>query len=191
MLYQLAVIILHNLLKVGEIGKRGELLSGYSLDEVVDGLAERIEGEAGGGTVGQVAFEPLPEPLDWIQFGAIRRQVHQHDICGRGHGARDMGRSIVQHEDMEALGIVCAKALQEHLEAGGIEGRQLQPKSGSAGRLDGGVEPVVLIDWGRNPDGLGPARADPASDGQVKTDAGFILTPQSHRRGRIGGPQGG
>ena len=47
-LYQLAVIIFHYL-EDREIGKRGELLSGDGLDEVVDSLAERIKGEAGGG----------------------------------------------------------------------------------------------------------------------------------------------
>ena len=56
--------------------------------------------------VGKVAFEPLPEPLDWIQFGGNKAASSPARHLRAGPRARDMGRSIVQHEDMEALGIV-------------------------------------------------------------------------------------
>lgn len=146
--------------QVREAGEGGELWRGDGLDELVDGVAKGVEGEpGGGGPIGQVAFKGLPEPLDRIEFWAVGRQVDEGDVAGWLHGAGDMSRGVVEHQDIETVGVRLAELIQEQLKAGGIQGRQLPPKGGAGGRLHGGIQPGVLIQRRHDLDGFNAPRA--------------------------------
>ena len=83
--------------------------------------------------------------------------------------------ALSSNEDMEAE--IVRQSAPEHREA--WVSRATTPAKKVAPQVpvaDGGVAPVVLIDWGRNSDGLDPARADPASDGGEPTR---VSDPQS------------
>jgi hypothetical protein len=72
--------------------------------------------------------------------------------------------------------IVLAKLPQEDGEAVGIEAGQLQPEGLPRAGLHCGREPVILVQ-GRNDLNRLHARArEPTADGQVQTQAAFILT---------------
>ncbi len=184
--YQLAEILLHYILKGREAGEGSEVLRSQVLNEVIDGVAEGIDGQMGcDGTVGQLPFKGLPEAFDRIELGTVGRRIDQRDIRRRGDSAGAMGGRVVENQDVEAGGVVLAEVLQEQLKASRIHGGRLQPKSGAGGGLDGGVEPEVMVQESHHLDGFDSARGDALSGRQMQADSGFVRTPQPYRCGRI------
>ncbi len=156
------------------------------MNELIDGLTEGVEGEAGGGgQIGEGSFEMLPETFDGVEFRAIGWQVDQDDIGGWRHGAGDMGGGVVEYQEVEGVGLLLAEVIQEQLKTGGVQSGQIQPERLTRDGLDGGVKPAVLVTRSHHFQGFDAMGGDPASHREVETEAGFILPPQAHRRGRF------
>ena len=82
------------------------------MDAMIDGLTKGVEGEAGGGgPIGEWALEVLPEAFDGIEFGAVGRKGDQDDVSRWGEGASDVGRGVVEHQEMEVVGFLLAELL--------------------------------------------------------------------------------
>lgn len=145
---------------------------------MIDGLTEGVEGEAGGGgQIGELVLEVLPETFDGVEFGAVGREVDQDDIRRWSEGAGDVGGGVVEHQEVEGVGFLLAEVIQEQLEAGGVQPGEFQPKGVSRGRLDGGVEPAVFVKRSHHFQGFDPTGGDASSHRQVQTNTGFILPP--------------
>ena len=78
-----------------------------------------------------------------------------------------MRPTIVQEQQIQALGEGLRKGRDEELEALGVQRRQLQEKALARGRLDRTIDIEPLEDMLDRANGLYPARGEaPAPDGQ-------------------------
>jgi hypothetical protein len=74
------------------------------------------------------------------------------------------GRGVVEHEEVEALGVLTAEVLEKELKTGTVESGELQPTGVAGGGFNGGVEPIILVERRHDFDGFNP-RQPQASPG--------------------------
>jgi hypothetical protein len=98
------------------------LLGTIGTDEPLDGFTHRAERAAHCGRKAcKATLEVLPQPLNGVELWAVGRQVDQHDVGRDEQGFGDMGGGVVEHQEVEAVGVLAAEVLQKDLKAGTVE----------------------------------------------------------------------
>lgn len=75
---------------------------------------------------GQVIFEITPETLNGIKFWTIGRQKDQAYVVWNAQVLGRMTATVIQHHQIERIGIGTRKGIDEDLEVDAIELRQFQ-----------------------------------------------------------------
>jgi hypothetical protein len=92
-----------------------------------------------------------------------------------------MRRSLIEQDDVEALGIVLAKLAQKDRETVRSQAGQLPPEGLACGRLDRRIEPVIVIEGLHHLQRFHPRARDPTAYGEMESQAAFVLAEDPHR----------
>jgi len=126
------------------------------------------------------AFEILPEPLDGVQLRAVREQPRKDDVLRPWDASGHVCWSLVEEDDVETLGIVLPKLLEQATEAVGIQARQLPPEGLARRGFNRRIEPVRGIERLDDLEGLHAIPCEPTVEGQVQAQARFILAKEPY-----------
>jgi hypothetical protein len=114
---------------------RGRLIS---LEQVAEVILLGLE--SGEWLPGHVVFEGTPDPLQRVQFRAIGRQEHQAPVRREGEPRGRMGPTVVQHEEVQAVGEGLREGVDEALEPLGVQRGPLQKEPLTRGRLHRAID---------------------------------------------------
>jgi hypothetical protein len=128
-------------------------------------------------------LQVLPKALHWIQLGAVGWQPDQDDILRDLDALGHMRGRLVQNDDMKTRGLGLPTLPQQDGEAIRIEARQLPPKGLARGRLDGGIEPGILLQRCDHLHWFHPVARQPPVPRQVQAQACCLLAADPHRLG--------
>jgi hypothetical protein len=126
-------------------------------------------------------LQVFPKALHRVQLGAVGWQPDQDDILRDLDALCHMRGGLVQKDEVETLSIVLTKLPQKDGKAISIEARQLPPEGLARGRLDSGIEPVILVQRRDNLHWFHPVARQPSVKRQVEAQARFILAEDPHR----------
>jgi hypothetical protein len=131
----------------GECGEPAGFLAQSipGLTEGVDGGIEILVQPEGEKPLAQIE----PDPLDWVEFRAVRRQGNQSDVVGHVQRLDVVPSGLIDHErDVGCLGEGVRELGQEQIHGSGVRVRQHQGKGIIGGGAHGGedvgrLEPLV------------------------------------------------
>jgi hypothetical protein len=126
-------------------------------------------------------LQVLPEALDRVQLGTVRGQPSQDDVFRDRDAPRHLGRSLIQEDNVQPLGIVLTKFVQQEIETVGIEAGPLPPEGVAGGGLDRRRQPIRLVQGLDHLYRLHAVACEPPMDRQVQTEACFILAEDPYR----------
>gem|GEM_PF-1574388 len=95
---------------------------------------------------GHVGLQVVPAPLDRIQLGAIRGQEEQTDVLREGELGGGGHPTVVQYEDLEAVGEGVRERVDEELEHLGVQIRRLEAEPVTRRWLHGAIDIEPLED---------------------------------------------
>jgi hypothetical protein len=159
-----------------EVGITAEGLQGgrlIGLEEVAEVILLGIEiGEL---LPGHLVLQVTPDPLNRVQFKAIGRQEHQAHVRREDELLGRMGPTVVQQEDIQAVGEGLREGVDEELEHLGVQIGQLQKEPVTRGGLHSAIDVEPLKDMLDGANRLhAPGGEAPPSDGQ-EAEAAFVL----------------
>ena len=132
---------------------------------------------------GHVVLQVAPDPLDRVQLGAIRGQKEQADVLRQGELGGGVRPTVVQQEDIEAVGEGLREGIDEELEHLGIQIGQLEKEPVARGGRHGAIDIEPLEDMLDGSNRLHPTRGEaPAPDGE-EAKAAFVLAEHAYRPG--------
>jgi hypothetical protein len=93
---------------------------------------------------GHIVLQVVSDPLNRVQLRTIRRQEEQPYVLRQGEPLRRMCPTIVQQEDIQAVGKGLREGIDEELEHLGVQRGQLQKEPVSCGWFHGAgdLEPL-------------------------------------------------
>ena len=131
---------------------------------------------------GHLLFEVLPEPFDWIQFWAVRREENVIEVAGHVELFGLVERAVVQNQNVQAVRKRPSKPVEEELVSVTIQIVLLQKKSLAGLRLDSSVEVKRFVAWLLPADRLGAGSSNLAPFDRHQTDSAFArLAKQAYR----------
>lgn len=141
---------------VDERGIARERLQGNGLiplEELGDVVLLRIQ--SGELEPRQGIFEVAPDSLDGVQLGTVGGQEHETHVRGEPEPLSRMRATIVEEQEMEAVGKGVGEGIEAELEPLGVEIRQLEEEPLAGGGLHGAIDrepPKDVLDGanGRN-----------------------------------------
>ena len=124
-----------------EVGITREGLKGgrlIGLEELAEVILLGIEiGEL---LPGHVIFQVAPDPLNRVQLRAIRWQEEQMYVFRQGEPLGCMCPTVVQQEDIQAVGKGLREGINEELKHCGVQIGQLQKEPVPCGGLHGTID---------------------------------------------------
>src|SRR5919108_1493035 len=132
---------------------------------------------------GHLVLQVAPDPLDRVQLGAIRGQEEQTDVLREGELGGGVCPTVVQHEDIEAVGEGVREGIDEELEHLRVQIRPLEAEPVPRRWLHGAIDIAPREDMLDRSNGLHPTRGEaPAADGE-EAEAAFVLAKHADRTG--------
>jgi hypothetical protein len=128
----------------------------------------------------QGVFEVPPDPFNGAQLRAVGGQEHQAHVLREGEPLSRMGPTIVQQQEIQAVGESLREAIDEELEHLGVQIGQLQEEAVPRRRLDGAVDIEPLEDRLHAPDRLHATRRKAPSPDREEAEATFVLAKHPH-----------
>jgi hypothetical protein len=129
---------------------------------------------------GHFIFEITPDPLNRVQLRAIRRQPHTAEIVRPAEALRGVSTTIIQEEEIQAVGERLGEGLDEELEHLRIQMRQFQEEPVASRGLHGALDVEPLKDVLHWPDGLHTTRGEAPAADREQAEAAFILAEHSN-----------
>jgi hypothetical protein len=124
---------------------------------------------------GERVFQVAPDPLNGVQLGTIGRQENEANVVRDGELPGRMGATIIQQQEIEAVGEDLREQVDDDLEALRIQIRQFQAEPVTRGRLPRPIHVEPLEDMLDGANRLHAAGGEaPVADRQ-ETEAAFIL----------------
>ena len=135
---------------------------------------------------GQRILEVTPEPLNRVEFWAIRRQEHEAYIRREGELLGGMRPPIIQEHDMQAVRARLRKEVDNDLEHLGMQSGPFQEAPFSRDCLYGAIDVEPLEDMLNLTERLHAARGEAPTANRQETEAALILAQHAYwtRMGR-------
>jgi len=124
---------------------------------------------------GHVVLQVTPDPLNGVQCRAIGRQEHQAHVRWEDEPLGRVGPTVVQQEDIQAVGEGLREGIDEELEHLGVQIGQLQKEPVTRGGLYRAIDVEPLEDMLDGSNRLHATGGEaPPADGQ-EAEAAFVL----------------
>jgi hypothetical protein len=134
---------------------------------------------------GQVDLHVTPDPLNRVQLGTVGWEPYGLHMCRPSNPLSRMGATVIQEQEIEAVGKGLRQGVDEELKGVGIQIRQLQEQPLARGRGDGAVDVEPFKGLLDRPHGLNPAGRQPSAAHGESPHTPFILAEHTHRSGLL------
>jgi hypothetical protein len=121
-------------------------------------------------------FEVAPDAFNGAQLGTVWGQEHQADVRGGAELLGCMRATVVQEQEIQAVGEGLREGVDEELKAVSVQIRQLEEEARARGRLDRAIDVEPLKDMLHRADGLYPPGGETAAADSQQAEAAFVLT---------------
>jgi hypothetical protein len=122
-----------------------------------------------------LVFEVAPEPFNRVEFGALRRQKHGHDVCRPPHGFGFVPGTIIEHTYVQGRGQGRGEPIQPEWERPTVEVRQFEKEARPGGRFDRAVSIEVVKRVEHSGDRWQSAGGKATPDHRQEAEPGCVL----------------
>jgi hypothetical protein len=127
-----------------------------------------------------ISFQVAPDPLDRVQLRTVGRSEHEAHVGWDGEPLGGRRATVIQKEEVQAVGEGRREGLDEELEALGVEIRQFEEQPRARGRGHGTIDVAPCKDGLHRADGLHPAGREAAATHRQQAKAAFVLAEHPH-----------